>query len=122
MTDQRVYVETSLNVNFLQVLEYILSKAFRNSNDHVLKYFWCDGIDKPVINEQFTNRNITSINKVATQAWIGPNGQDRFQMTIKLGPCSRRKVLKGLDLHECLPNAESLDWVEIDTQKFLILL
>ena len=121
MKDQRIHVEASFNVNFCQVLEYHLSKAFKNSVDNVLKYFWCDGIDEPVIIKQFTERNITSMKKIVTQAWIGTTGQDRYQMIIKLGRCSRRKALKGLDLKECLPDIAFEDWVEVDMKSCLIV-
>ena len=122
MTDQRINVQTSFNPGFCQMLEYHLSKAFGSSPDNVLKYFWCDGVDEPVVNEQFTSRNITSIKEVYTQAWIGPDGQDRYQMTIKLGRCSRRKALKGFSLNDCLPDVNTFDWVEIDTENCLIVL
>lgn len=59
--------------------------------------------------------------KIVTQAWIGTTGQDRYQMIIKLGRCSRRKALKGFDLKKCLPDIAFEDWVEIDVKRCLIV-
>jgi hypothetical protein len=122
MIDKRINVQNSFNTNFCTLLEYHLSNAFGNSPDNVLKYYWCDGIDKPVINQQFTSNNITSIKLLTTRAWTGDGGQHRYDMVIKLGRCSRRKALKGLDLADCLPDVESLDWVDIDVLNGLVIL
>ncbi|SHM89910.1 hypothetical protein [Mucilaginibacter sp. OK098] len=91
------------------------------STDIVLKYWGCDGVDEPAINEQFTSRTITSIKQIITKAWIGPRGSGRYDMIIKLGRCSRRKALKGFSLENCLPDADSFDWVEVDVESCLIV-
>jgi hypothetical protein len=109
MTDQRVHVKASFNTAFCQLLEYHLSKAFANSSDKKLKYFWCDGIDEPLIEQQFTSRNITSIKEITTQARLGSTGQDKYQMIIVLGLCSRRRALKGEDISSCLPYTDIID-------------
>lgn len=119
MTDQRINVQASFN-NLRSLLEYHLCDAFSNLQDNILKYFWCDGVDEPIINEQFTNRNITGIKQIITKAWIGPDGNGRYDMIIKLGRCSRRRALKGLSLESSLPDADSFDWVEIDVEGCLI--
>jgi hypothetical protein len=121
MNDQRINVQASFD-NLCLTLEYHLCAAFGNSPNKILKYWGCDGVDEPVINEQFTIRNITSIKQITTKAWIGHLGQGRYEMIIKLGRCSRRKALKGLDLDDCLPDADSLNWVEIDEQNRLIVI
>ena len=121
MTDQRINVQTSLNSLCLP-LEYHLCAAFANSSHSVFKYLWCDFIDQPVINELFTVKNITSIKQVTTKALIGTNGSSRYDMIIKLGPCSRRKALRGLNLNDCLPDAALSEWIEIDIQDCFIVL
>jgi len=120
MTDQRINVQASFNDYFRSLLEFHLCDAFGDLQDNILKYFWCDGISEPAINEQFRSRNITSIKQIITKAWIGPDGNGRYDMIIKLGRCSRRRALRGLNLKECLPDGEFEDWVEIDTENCLI--
>ena len=121
MTDQRINVQASFNGDFCSTLEYHLCDAFMTSTDNVLKYWGCDGVDKPIINEQFTSRNITSIKQIITKAWIGADGNGRYDMVIKLGRCSRRRALKGLDLDDCLPDGAFADWVEVDVGNCLIV-
>lgn len=120
MTDQRINVQTSFNTDFCWTLEYHLTEALINSAKDKWELLWCDGIDEPTINEQFTSRNITSIKQITTKAWIGTDGNGRYDMIIKLGRCARRKALRGLNLETCLPDAESLDWVEIDLDNLWI--
>ncbi len=120
MTDQRIKVQVSFNKNFCSILEYFLSAAFTTSTNTILKYWGCDGIYEPVINEQFTNRNITTIKQVTTKTWIGVDGNSQYDMIIKLGRRSRRKALKGLDLVDCLPNVEFADWVNVDMERAII--
>jgi hypothetical protein len=123
MTDQRINVQASFNGDFCTVLEYHLCRTFENSDDNVLKYIGCDGVDMPIINEQFTSRNITSIKQIITKMWmIGGYGNGRYDMLIKLGRCARRKALKGLSIESCLPDDETLDWVEIDLENLWIVL
>jgi hypothetical protein len=50
-------------------------------------------------------------------AWMGFTGQDRYEMTIKLGLDSIKNYKKGLSLIDCLPSDESLDWVTLDIEK-----
>ena len=116
MDDKRANVLTSFNADFRSTLEYHLGNAFERAEDPELSGFWCDGIYEPLIYGHFTDKNITSINKLTTWAWIGPTAQDQYIMIIKLGRCSRRKALKGLDLNCCLPDANSFDWVDIDVE------
>ena len=122
MTDQRINVQTSFNIDFCWTLEYHLTEALINSAENKWDFFWCDGIHEPTINEQFTERNITSIKQISTMAWIGTDAtrQYKYQMIIMLGRCSRRKALRGLDLSSCLPDVEMDDWVEIDIENLWI--
>lgn len=109
--------------DFCTVLEYHLCKAFENSGDNVLRYIGCDGVSEPAIEEQFTSRNITSIKQVITKAWmLGVRGSGPYDIMIKLGRRARRKALKGLSLEDCLPDAEALDWMEIDLENCWIVI
>lgn len=120
MIDKRINVQAAFNADFRSTLEFHLGAAFANLDNDELSAFWCDGIYEPLIFEHFTSRNITSINKLMTWAWIGPSARDQYVMTIKLGRCSRIRALKGFDLNTCLPDAYSFDWVDIDVANQVI--
>jgi len=124
MTDQRINVQASFNIDFCWVLEYHLTEALINSAENKWESFWCDGIYEPTINEQFTERNITSIKQISTVAWMGKGSvhQYKCQMIIMLGRCSRRKALRGLDLSSCLPDVAMDDWFEVDVSNELVII
>jgi hypothetical protein len=120
MIDLRVNVLEAFNLDFCARLEYHLTKALGSADDNLLKYIWCDGIEIPSIYEQFTVENIGSIKSISTMCRLGFTGQDRYQMTIKLGQCARLKCLKGQDLKDCLPDSSLIEWVTLDMENFTV--
>ena len=106
---------SSFDHDFCAFLEFHLCKTFKNSNDIYIQGFWCDGIN----NEQHTKSKefINKWRQIETTAWIGKDGQDKYDMTIKLGNDSFNKYSKGLDLTGCVPSENSMNWIEIDTDK-----
>ncbi len=116
MTDQRLNVQSSFNLSFCQTLEFHLTEALINACTDRFNCFWCDGILVPEVYEQFTSRNITSIKFLITRSWLGTDGQTPYLMKIKVGRYSRRKALKGLDIEDCLPDADTSDWINIDEE------
>ena len=117
MTIDNDNVSASFDKDFCSYLEYHLTRVFTNSSDNELKDFWCDGIATPFNDIESSEKNI-----IETKAWIGITGQDIYQMSIHLGPCSLNNCLNRTGLIECLPPNDSLDWVSIDIEKRTILL
>lgn len=104
----------SFNEDFCLYLEYHLSRTFGNSTDQRLNGFWCDGVQMPYNEYQLSTRNIGTLKKIETKAWIGANGQDIYNMTIKFGPESLAKYAEGQNIKDCLPSENLFDWVVID--------
>jgi hypothetical protein len=104
----------SFNEDFCLYLEYYLSRTFGNSTDQRLHVLWCDGVQMPYNESQLSSRNINRLKKIETKAWIGANGQDIYDMTIKLGPESLAKYAEGQSLKDCLPSEKQFDRVTID--------
>jgi hypothetical protein len=107
----------SFNENFCTELEYHVTRTLGNSPDQVIKHFWCDGVEMP---EQLIKQNIINEGKIITSAWMGSDGQGKYEMIIKFGPQSINSCIKGFALKECLPNEKSMDWVNLDIEKKLI--
>jgi hypothetical protein len=111
----------SFTANFCKTLEYHLSQTFRNTQDKRLRYFWCDGVRTPEASWQNWER-FDETSEIITGAWFGENGQDEYEMIIRLGSVSFARCLKGLDLEECLPDDQTLDWIILDEQNRKIVL
>lgn len=114
MPENQSPISNSFNEDFCSYLEYHLTRAFANSLNDEIRWLWCDGIKMPFNDSQLILQNIIETKQIATEAWIGIDGQGIYKMTIKLGPCSLDKIVQGMPLIDCLPGEESLNWVELD--------
>jgi hypothetical protein len=100
--------------DFCIYLEYHLSRVFKNFEDDKIKFFWCDGVAMPLVEEQLTAKNVNDTRKITTKAWIGADGQGGYEMTINFGPKALGRYARGLDLKECVPSENSLGWIKLD--------
>jgi hypothetical protein len=108
-------VRKSFSDDFCVHLEYHLCNALANSPDNEIKQLWCDGVRMP--DDLLTMKSVIEKKKIVTTAWIGIDGGEIYEMILKLGENSLDNFRKGLSLIDCLPDAESLDWIIIDTNK-----
>jgi hypothetical protein len=103
---------------FCHYLARHLSVSFEYQEDDQINDFWCDGIVMPSIDRQLYPKNINDTRKIVTTAWIGPiKGEDRYEMTIHFGPKALSRYARGLDLKECIPAVDTLDWIWLDTDE-----
>jgi hypothetical protein len=106
----------SFNEDFCCHLEYHLCRTFENSDNKELKSFWCDGVSQhPYIDSQITKKSVNDTRKIETKAWIGTDGQDEYETTIRFGKYSLRRYAKGKSLIDCIPSDETTDWLDINT-------
>jgi len=99
------------NEDFCVYLEYHLSRVFKNFEDDEIKFFWCDGVAMPFVEEQLIAKSVNDTRKIITKARIGADGQGEYEMTINFGPKALSRYSRGLDLNECVPAEDSLDWI-----------
>lgn len=100
------------NENFCTHLEYRLGQIFENSNRQDLDGFWCDGISwNPSPGNQLTKKSVNDTKQIVTKAWIGKDGQDEYQMTIRFGQYALRRYAKGTEMIHCIPSSNSMDWI-----------
>src|SRR5688500_1598681 len=92
-------IKELLNQDFMSVLEYHLSKTFKNSDDKSINSLWCDGIDHTGI--------VKENNVLETRAWIGKDGQTEYNMVINFSD-------EFLNKKTSLPSINSLDWIKIE--------
>lgn len=98
-------IDPPFNQQFCAELEHSLD--FDHLNDKNLWGFWCDGVDHlPADVKQLASENIRNKQEIVTKAWIGKDGQDHYDMAIKLGPVAVEKYLAGQNLSDCLPPKE----------------
>ena len=104
----------SFNAAFCEHLEYHLTHTFANSGDEKIHRLWCDGVVDPFIESKLSKKNVNDTRTIVTTAFIGYDGQGKFEMTIKLGPRSLSRYAKGSDMIDCIPDKESMEWIDVD--------
>ena len=115
MTDQETYKDSPFNEDFCTHLEYHLCKTFEKSDRPDIKGFWCDGVScNPTSDQQLDKKSVNDTRKIVTTAWIGKDGQEKYEMTIHFGKHALKKYAKGEEMIECILSAESMDWIDID--------
>jgi len=107
--------KNSFDQDFCSYLEYHLCQTFKNSADKNIRGLWCDGI----IHETLTksNKSVNDSRQLKTTAFIGKDGQSKYEMTIRFGNDALSKYAKGLDLKPCVPTENAMDWINIDIDK-----
>ncbi len=125
MATDDLNILSPFNPSFCIELEYHLCEAFENADradpDRDTRGFWCDGVCCPEPSEpQMTRKRVNDTRKMVTKAWIGKNGQGEYEMTIRFGRRALSRYAKGRALTDCLPGAETMDWIDIDIRKKII--
>ena len=106
-----------LDNEFCEFLEYEISKAFTNSTNDRVKHFWCDGVLLPTFENEYSKKFVNDNRQIVMTAFMGLSGQDKYELTLKFGNKSLSKYAKDLDISECVPNPESINWFDIDIER-----
>lgn len=114
-------IETSFNIEFCTHLEYHLTESLANTKNTSLKGFWCDGISSQPIGFNFLKINkVNELSQINTIAWIGKDGQDEYKMIINLDKKSLKNISEGIILIDCILEANTTDWFDIDIKRKVI--
>lgn len=105
-----------IDQDFCTYLEFEITKALSNSPNEEIKYFWCDGILLPNSYE-YSQKIINDKRYLRTTAFVGLDGQVKYDMTIHFGKKALSRYARSLSLNECIPDSSNDDWVVIDIEK-----
>lgn len=109
-------IETSFNQEFCSHLEHKLD--FDQLDNSKVKGFWCDGIDHLTFDlKSLTKSNIEKSKMIKTKAWIGLNGQEEYEMTVRFGEKSIENYKTDLSLIDCIPDNNYGDWIKIEPER-----
>ena len=111
-----------LDKDFCEILERHLTKTFANSTESALKRFWCDGVLLPTFETEYSKKFVNDNKKIVMIAFIGPTGQDNYQLTLNFGNKALSKYARDLEISECLPSSENSGWFDIDVERQKIVI
>jgi hypothetical protein len=112
----------SFNRDFCVFLEFHLCETLLNGVSNKFERTWCDGVYMPESDWHVSKKHINDSRKIITKAWIVSDHQILFDLTILFGPCSLSRYARGLSLQECVPRADSMDWITLDMENRTIVL
>ena len=117
MNEQETYNDIPFNEKFCTHLEFHLGQTFKNSDRPEVNEFWCDGVSWiPDLDNQLTQKSVNDTRQIVTKAWLGKNGQDEYEMTIRFGKYSLRRYAKGTEMLDCIPSSNSMEWIDIEPE------
>ncbi len=111
-----------LDQSFCDFLEYKIGEVFENSTRESVRHFWCDGVLLPTFEVDYSRKTVNDKRQILMTAYIGPTGQDIYELTLKFGKKALSRYARGLDVTECLPSPESDNWWDVDIDRRTILI
>lgn len=88
---------------------------FEGLQDENVKGFWCDGISHlPADMKALSRSKIEKDKEIKTKAWIGKDGQDEYEMTIRFGDKSIENYKNNRSLVACIPAGDCRNWIEMN--------
>jgi hypothetical protein len=109
--------EKIINQDFCEFLEYEICKAFEFSDNDQIKGFWCDGILLNQPDSSYSPKFVNDNRQVKLKAFIGKDGQTEYELTLKFGNKALSRYARNLDIKECVPSPDKLNWIDIDTKR-----
>jgi len=106
-----------LNKDFCDYLEIAICNVFIHLDSPETRGFWCDGVMLDHINETYTLKNLNKKRQVKMIAYIGKDGQTKYNLILKFGSNALNRLTKNLVLNQCIPTDEASKWFSIDTER-----
>lgn len=106
-----------LDQEFCDLLEYRLTEAFGNSAHEQIKHFWCDGVLLPTFEAHYSMKTVNDKRQIVMTAYLGPTGQDLYELTLKFDKKSLSRYARGSDISECVPGPENDNRWDVDPDR-----
>lgn len=102
-----------IDSDFCDMLEYRIWEVLKNSDIEAQKGFWCDGVLPPFNDNELSKKYVNDNRQVTLRAFIGPDGQNEYELQLVFGPKALSRYARGLDIVECIPVGGD-NWFEVD--------
>lgn len=113
--------EPPFNREFCTHLEWKLD--FDELDMEELTGFWCDGVDHlPADIKSLTKSKIREHQEIVTKAWIGREGENHYEMIIRLGEQAIANYMGNLSLVPTIPDENQKKWIQIEPKNQRIII
>lgn len=111
-----------IDLAFCELLEYKITAALKNSPDDRIKGYWCDGVLLPAFEYEYSSKQVNDNGQIILTAFIGIDGQDKYEMQLLFGKKALSKFSRGLDISDCIPDLETTNGFTFDSFKKRLLI
>jgi hypothetical protein len=105
LSDPSPPARTMFSRDFLELLEYRLTKALAESADPDLRQYWCDGVLELEWADEYQPSHVARTRRVILRAWMegvrsqkASAGQQLHPLYLVLGPASLQAYVNGQEL------------------------
>jgi hypothetical protein len=107
-----------LNDDFFSKLEReIIPNALEEISIPGTNGFWCDSVTTIASDLYYTKKFINDNKYVSLLAYIGKDGQTKYEVILYFGPKALSRYARDLPIVECIPDTNASEWFTIDVQK-----
>lgn len=103
-----------IDIAFCEILAQRISSQLANGENKHLKSLWCDGVLLPTFDNEYSPKYVNDNRQITMIAFIGIDGQDRYELTLLFGRKALSSYARGLDISNCISYIEEDNWLEID--------
>ena len=107
---------------FCELLDYKITAALQNSSDHHERSYWCDGVLLPTLDYEYSQKYVNDNRRIILTAFIGVDGQDKYEIVLLFGKSALSKYARGLDILDCIPELDTVYGFTFDDHKKQILI
>lgn len=100
---------------FCEFLEYQICEFFKRFYNEQTRGFWCDGVVTPDADYLYTKKSIEDSRSMYFIAFVGKDGQQKYDVTLMLGNKALSLLIRGLDIKQCFSIIENPKFCKIDT-------
>ena len=106
-----------IDQEFCEYLEYEICRAFEHTDNEQIKGFWCDGVLLDQDENAYSQKTVNDTRQINLKAFIGKDGQTEYELVLKLGSKALSKYARNLDIRECLPGPDNLEFMVVDIER-----
>lgn len=111
-----------IDIEFCELLESKITSALQISTDNRTKTYWCDGVLLPTFDYEYSQKYVNDNRRITLTAFIGVDGQDRYEIVLLFGRNALSRYARGLDVSDCIPDFEATGGLTFDSFKKQVLI
>jgi hypothetical protein len=104
-----------IDKQFCEFLEYKIGEFLKDFHNEETQGFFCDGVVMTGADYFYTKKSVNDNRRMSFKAFVGMDGQQEYEMTLKFGNKALSQFARNLDIKDCFPSSKNPNSFKIDT-------